>query len=81
MSTHHRLEEKNNQLVLTVHASSYAEAVAISMKAFLLAEKLQHHPIVNTEYDKVKVEITTHDAGNKVTGQDREYMAELIKML
>jgi 4a-hydroxytetrahydrobiopterin dehydratase len=35
-----------------------------------LAERLQHHPHMTVEYNKVLVASTTHDAGNKVTRKD-----------
>jgi 4a-hydroxytetrahydrobiopterin dehydratase len=38
----------------------------------LLAEKADHHPYWTNVYNKVEIELSTHDAGNIVTSKDRE---------
>lgn len=74
-------QETPEKITLTIDTSGYPESVSISVKAFLLAEKLNHHPTVTTGYNQVKVEVSTHDAGNKVTDLDRDYIAKLEAML
>lgn len=75
------LDENNNRLLLTVITASYADSVDISLKAFSLADKMNHHPIVTTEYNRVIIEICTHDAGNSVTNLDRDYIQTLVTAL
>ena len=36
----------------------------------LLAEKSDHHPNWHNVYNRVSIQLTTHDAGNTVTDQD-----------
>ena len=36
------------------------------------SEKMKHHPDFEIRYNKVKLIITTHDKGNKVTEKDIE---------
>ncbi|MCP8720005.1 MAG: 4a-hydroxytetrahydrobiopterin dehydratase [Asgard group archaeon] len=42
-----------------------------------LAASKKHHPTITTTYDKVDIQLTTHDADNNVTQDDLD-MAEAI---
>ena len=44
------------------------------------AEKLNHHPDWSNEYNVVKINLSTHDAGNIITKKDRE-LAKAIDCL
>ena len=46
----------------------------------LHAEKMDHHPEWSNVYNKVKVRLTTHDAGNTVTEKDKK-LSEIISTL
>lgn len=74
-------QETPEKITLLISTSAYHESVSASIKAFLLAEKLNHHPTVTTGYNQVKVEISTHDAGSKVTDKDREYIRLLMEQV
>jgi 4a-hydroxytetrahydrobiopterin dehydratase len=45
-----------------------------------LAEKHDHHPEWSNVYNRVTIRLTTHDAGNQVTDNDRK-LAEAIEAL
>jgi len=36
-----------------------------------MAERQNHHPTIINTYNRVRLELTTHDAGNTVTEKDR----------
>ena len=74
-------QETAEKIILTIETGNYPESVSASIKAFLLAEKLNHHPTVTTGYNQVKIEVSTHDAGNKVTEKDRQYIEQLSAQL
>ena len=74
-------QETAEKITLTIETGNYPESVSVSIKAFLLAEKLNHHPTVTTGYNQVKIEVSTHDAGNKVTEKDRQYIGQLSAQL
>lgn len=46
----------------------------------LIAEKMDHHPWWSNVYNKVSIELNTHDAGDTVTSRDRK-LAEAIDKL
>lgn len=49
-------------------------------KVAIIAEKMNHHPNWSNVYNKVTIELSTHDAGNVVTDKDRK-LAEAIDNL
>lgn len=77
----HSIDETPEKLTLTFNVHAYADAVAISNKAFALGEKLNHHATVTTYYGKVVIELTTHDSGNKVTKKDYEFVQRMLDNL
>jgi 4a-hydroxytetrahydrobiopterin dehydratase len=47
----------------------------------LIAEKMDHHPWWSNVYNKVSIELNTHDAGNIVTDRDRKLAAAIDKLV
>lgn len=69
---------ENNSLVRVFTFGNFVEAVDFVNKIVPLAEKLGHHPDIEIfSYKKVKVKLTTHDAGNKVTEKDIKLAKEI----
>ncbi len=65
-------EESNNKLHRTFKFKDFTEAFAFMTRVAFLAEKHNHHPNWSNVYNSVTIELTTHDAGNKVTQKDRD---------
>ncbi len=63
-------ECKDDHLVKTFVLGDFREAVAFIVRIGFCAESLNHHPELYNVYNRVRVELTTHDAGNKVTTMD-----------
>ncbi|MFL5730676.1 MAG: 4a-hydroxytetrahydrobiopterin dehydratase [Cytophagaceae bacterium] len=70
-------KEENNTLKKSFRFKNFVEAFGFMSKVALIAEKMDHHPNWSNVYNKVDIELTTHDAGNKVTEKDRK-LAEAI---
>jgi 4a-hydroxytetrahydrobiopterin dehydratase len=70
-------KEENNTLTKTFKFKDFKEAFGFMTKVALVAEKMDHHPNWSNVYNKVEIQLTTHDAGNKVTEKDRK-LAEAI---
>ncbi|MDZ4667302.1 MAG: 4a-hydroxytetrahydrobiopterin dehydratase [bacterium] len=65
-------ETTNNQLCKTFVFSSFPEAIAWMVKAAFVIEKANHHPNWSNVYNKVMVQLSTHDDGNIITQKDHD---------
>jgi 4a-hydroxytetrahydrobiopterin dehydratase len=63
-------KEENDKLRREFTFKNFREAFAFMMRVAFLAEELNHHPNWSNVYNKVVIELTSHDAGNKVTERD-----------
>ena len=59
---------------------NFVDAFGFMSKVALLSEKMDHHPNWQNTYNKVKIELTTHDKGGITTNDIKlaEYIDELI---
>jgi 4a-hydroxytetrahydrobiopterin dehydratase len=64
-------EEKENKLVKSYRLSNFRQAINFIAQIAEIAEMQNHHPEIWNLYNKVKITLTTHDAGNTVTEKDR----------
>lgn len=70
-------KEEDSKLVQTFEFNDFQEAFAFMTRVAFLAEAQQHHPNWSNVYNKVQIELTTHDKGNTITEKDRK-LAEAI---
>ncbi|MFA7628397.1 MAG: 4a-hydroxytetrahydrobiopterin dehydratase [Candidatus Dojkabacteria bacterium] len=74
-------KEEESFLVKVFEFNNFVEAVDFVNKIVPLAEDMGHHPDLETfSYKKVRVKLTTHDEGNKITEKDTE-LAEKIEKI
>lgn len=73
-------KEENNCLKRTFKFTDFTEAFGFMTKVAIVAEKMNHHPTWTNTYNTVSFELSTHDAGNKVTELDKK-LATLIDKL
>ena len=73
-------KEENNKLTKTFSFKTFGEAMAWMVKASYEIEKINHHPEWSNVYNKVHVNLTTHDAGNTITEKDQQ-LAEILDLL
>ncbi len=62
--------EEDNKLKRDFTFKDFSEAFAFMTRVAILAEKHNHHPYWSNVYNKVSIELNTHDAGNIVTEKD-----------
>lgn len=74
-------KEENNRLVRTFEFGDFIEAFGFMSKVAIVAEKMDHHPNWSNVYNKVTIELTTHDAGNIVTQNDRNLAMAIDKLI
>jgi 4a-hydroxytetrahydrobiopterin dehydratase len=74
-------KEEDNKLKRTFEFSNFIEAFGFMSQVALLAEKMDHHPNWSNVYNRVSIELTTHDQGNVVTNRDRKLAAAIDELL
>ena len=73
-------QDADNRLKKTFKFRDFNEAFGFMTRVALLAEKMNHHPTWTNTWNTVSFELSTHDAGDKVTDKDRK-LAEAIDKL
>ncbi|MFI5148736.1 MAG: 4a-hydroxytetrahydrobiopterin dehydratase [Bacteroidia bacterium] len=72
--------EKNNRLEKEFVFPDFIHAFSFMTQVALLAEKMNHHPEWSNVYNKVRILLSTHDAGNTVTDRDRKLALAIDKL-
>ena len=70
----------DNKLEKEFLFKDFVNAFSFLTKVALEAEKQNHHPEIYNVYNKVKISLQTHDAGNVVTEKDHK-LAKAIDAL
>ncbi|MCF2443055.1 4a-hydroxytetrahydrobiopterin dehydratase [Dyadobacter sp. CY345] len=70
-------KEEDDKLKRTFVFKDFNAAFAFMTKVAGVADRLDHHPWWSNAYNKVEFELSTHDAGDKVTDKDK-HLAESI---
>ena len=63
---------ERDALTKTFTFGSFREALSFMVRVGFEAEELNHHPEWTNVYNRVVVQLNTHDAGKKVTARDVE---------
>lgn len=69
--------EQSNALVAELEFADFREAFQFMTVVAGLAEAQQHHPEWRNVYNRVSIRLTSHDAGNQITGQDWQLAAAI----
>jgi 4a-hydroxytetrahydrobiopterin dehydratase len=69
--------EIDKKLKAEFQFKNFREAYAFMTEVAIESEKMNHHPFWSNVYNKVNIELSTHDAGNVVTELD-EKLAKII---
>ena len=73
--------EKANKLGLQNDTKYQNELKEIIGKLCDLADELDHHPTVTFGYNTLRIETTTHDAGNRITQKDVELAERVCQLI
>ena len=74
-------ELKDNKLYISLKFADFVAAFAFMTAAALHAEKIDHHPEWKNVYNRVEIDLTTHDAGG-ITELDfklAEFMTDSVR--
>lgn len=61
---------EGDALVRTLELGGFRAAMAFLVRLGFEAEALQHHPEIHNVYGTVRLRLTTHDAGDRITRRD-----------
>jgi 4a-hydroxytetrahydrobiopterin dehydratase len=73
--------ERSNTLIREFRFKDFNEAFTFMTCIALLAERMNHHPTIYNSYSFVRLELTTHDAGNEITEKDRNFARAVDRIL
>lgn len=79
-STLEKWKLDSNQLVREYKFKDFIEAFGFMTKVALLAQQANHHPEWSNVYNKVKIHLTTHDAGG-ITEKDFDLALEIENLI
>ncbi len=74
-------KEVDNRLTKTFKFVDFNEAFGFMARVALIAEKMDHHPTWTNTWNTVSFELSTHDAGDKVTELDRELAKAIDELI
>lgn len=72
-------QEQNKQLYRKFQFKDFQQAFDFMTKVAAVAEKMNHHPRWQNEYNKVEIWLSTHSAG-QITDKDRELSGEIDRI-
>lgn len=72
---------EDNKLKKTFQFKDFTEAFGFITRVALLAEKMNHHPTWTNTWNRVSIELSTHDAGNLVTNKDHQLAKAIDDLL
>ncbi len=74
-------QEKDNKLVREFRFKDFQEAFTFMTRVAFISEKSGHHPAWFNVYNYVRVELSTHDAGDIITDKDRKLALAIDEIL
>lgn len=70
-------KENDNKLQASFKFKNFVEAFAFMTEVAFIAERLDHHPTWTNVWNRVDIQLFTHDAGNVVTEKDHALAAAI----
>lgn len=64
-------QERENALSIILEFKNFDEAFSFMQEVASVAKKLNHHPDWKNTWNRVEINLTTHDEGNIITEKDR----------
>jgi len=73
-------KNEDNSLKKSFEFEDFKGAFAFMTEVAFHAISMDHHPNWSNVYNKVEVELSTHDAGNTVTKKDEDLAEQIDKV-
>ena len=71
----------SSKLVRHFEFNDFVEAFGFMTRVALLAERADHHPNWSNVYNRITIELTSHDAENRVTQRDYDFAVAIDEVL
>lgn len=68
---------EGDEIVREFEFADFRAAFAFLLRVAFEAETMDHHPHITNVYNRVRLALSTHDAGNRVTETDTELAARI----
>lgn len=72
--------KSENTLKREFEFKNFLNSIEFVNQVAQISEKLNHHPTIIINYNKVKIETTTHDKGDIITEKDYKLCNEIDKI-
>jgi 4a-hydroxytetrahydrobiopterin dehydratase len=72
--------QERDALQKTFKFGTFREAVSFMVRVAFEAEAMNHHPDWTNVYNRVEIRLSTHDAGDRITGKDLELARRIEKV-
>lgn len=73
-------KEENNKLQRSFEFKDFVSAFSFMTEVAFAAEKMGHHPNWSNAYNKVDIQLFTHDAKDAITDKDIKLSREIDKI-
>lgn len=73
-------KEENNKLCADFKFRDFKQAFAFMTEVAFYAEKMDHHPDWSNVYNRVSIQLNTHDAGGVITEKDHALAKAIDKV-
>jgi 4a-hydroxytetrahydrobiopterin dehydratase len=73
--------ERDQKLIREFRFKDFNEAFTFMTCVALLAEKMGHHPTFYNTYNFVRIELSTHDDGDRITEKDQALARAIDRVL
>lgn len=74
-------KEKDGKLNRVFEFKDFSEAFGFMSRVALLAQSQEHHPDWSNEWNKVEINLCTHEADDKITEKDKKLAKDIDKLL
>ena len=73
--------KKDNKLQRVLEFKDFNESLDFINKLGIICESMNHHPQINWIYNKIKLTLSTHDEGNRITELDYQLANKIDEIL
>ncbi len=73
-------KEENKQLKRSFAFKDFVEAFGFMTQVAFVAEKMNHHPTWSNVYNKVDIQLFTHEANDSITDKDIKLSKEIDRI-